>query len=239
MIKEAFGVIWTSLRDLWEELYYLIIANVIWFFLALGLPLLLLEIQSTAAWIAMGVLLLLAFPPATAAVFVVTHRVAHATTFHLSDFFAAYKRYWWRSWLWLLVNFAIAFIIYIDFRFYPDLLQNVWGAAFAMFFTIVFIFWLVMQIYFWPMLLVQEKANILQAWRNSAVLILAYPLYALIIVIFSVLLWYLSARAYFIPAGLIGMVLQGILANNAVLTLLVKLGKIKPVRPPEQYGRRG
>jgi uncharacterized membrane protein YesL len=237
MFKESFNVIWMSLRDLWEELYYLILANVIWFFLALGLPLLLLELQTTVALIITGVLVLFAFPPATAAVFAVTHRVAHATTFHLSEFFAAYKRFWWRSWLWLLANAAIGFVIYIDFRFYPLFFQNIWGAAFSMFFAIMFLFWLMMQIYFWPILLVQEKANILQAWRNAAVLIMAHPLYALVIGLFSALIWYLSARAYFIPAGLIGMVFQGLLANNAVLTLLVKHNKIKPVRPPEHVER--
>lgn len=238
MIKEAFNVIWISLRDLWEELYYLVIANIIWFFAALGLPLLLLEIDSVAAYIAMLALLLLAFPPATAAVFAVTHRVAHATTFHLSDLLTAYKRYWWRSWLWLLANFAVAYVIYIDVQFYPVLLQNVWGAALAMFFLIMLVFWLLIQIYFWPVIFVQEKPNVLRAWRNAAVLVLAHPIYALIIGVVSVGLWYLSARAYFIPAGLISMAFQGILANNAVLTLLVKHDKIKSVRPPEQY-RRG
>jgi uncharacterized membrane protein YesL len=238
MLKEAFEVIWISLRDLWEELYYLILANVIWFFLGLGVPLLLLELQNTLGFILMAVLVLFAFPPATASMYAVTSRVARATTFHTSDYFAAYKQYWWRSWLWVLANAALVLIVYIDFRFYPDFFQNVVGVALSMFFAIMFIFWAIMQVYFWPMLFVQEKPNILQAWRNSAMLVMGYPIYAIIIGLFSALVWYLTVRAYFIPAGLITMAFQGILANNAVLTLLVKMKKLKPVRPPEQYGRR-
>jgi len=238
MIKEAFYVIWTSIRDLWEELYYLVIANILWFFLGLGVPLLLLEVEAVWANILMAALVLLALPVATAAMFHVTHKVAHASTFHISDFFQAYKLYWWRSWIWLLVNALFAYIIYIDFQFYPVFIQNVLGIAFSMFFVFIYLFWLLAQIYFWPMLIVQEKPNILQAWRNAAVLVLAKPLYAILIGLVSVGIWYLSARAYFIPAGLISMALQGILANNALLTLLVKLGKIKPVRPTEQHYTR-
>jgi uncharacterized membrane protein YesL len=238
MIKEAFEVIWMSLRDLWEELYYLVIANILWFFLGLGLPLLLLEVEHDAARVAMGILILLALPPATAAMFHVTNRVARATTFHISDFFVAYKLYWWRSWLWALGNALVAYMIHVDLQFYPQLIQNVVGIAIAMFFLFLFAFWLLMQIYFWPMLIQQEKPNILQAWRNAAILVLAKPLYALLIGAFSVLAWYLSARAYFVPMGLITMGLQGVLASNALLTLLVKLGKIQPVRPPEIYRRR-
>ena len=235
MIGDAFNVIWISLRDLWEELYYLLIANILWFFLGLGVPLLLLEIEAAWANILMAALVLLALPVATAAIFHVTHKVAHASTFHISDFFEAYKLYWWRSWLWLLVNAVFAYIIYVDFQFYPVFIGNVVGIAVSMFFVFIYLFWLLAQIYFWPILIIQEKPNILQAWRNAAVLVLAKPLYAILIGLVSVGLWYLSARAYFIPAGLISMALQGILANNAVLTLLVKLDKIKPVRPPEQH----
>jgi hypothetical protein len=69
-----------------------------------------------------------------------------------------------------------------------------------------------------------------QAWRNSLYLILANPFYAFFTLTSAILLAVLSL-AFTLPFIFCGMVFQGLLGNNAVLTLLARYDVIKSPRP--------
>lgn len=208
MIKEAMGVFWQSLKDTWEELYSIAIVNLVWLFASLTIVL---------------------FPVTAAGMYYVTNRVAHGKTFGFSDFIDGIKRFWWRSLVWFLVNIVAVGLFAVNIWFYSSF-EGSWVVVIGGLWLALLVFWLSMQIYFWPILIEQSETKMIQAWRNAAYLILANPFYAFFMVTFSIVLFALSA-ALTLPLIFVGMGLVAILANNAVLTLLEKFGLIKEARP--------
>jgi len=230
LIRETAGVFWQTLKDIWEELLPLAVVNLVWL-LAWAAPLsggsLLASIPALA--IMLIVLGVLVFAVATAGVYYVTYRVAHAKTFHFSDYIEGIRLYWWRAILWILGNALVTVILAANVLFYARV-QTSWSAIVAGLFMALFIVWVAVQIYFWPLMLAQEQPRLLLAWRNAFYLILANPFYAFFIVSFTVLLLGLSIGLT-LPFVLMGMTLQALLGNNAVLILLERLGKIESPRP--------
>jgi uncharacterized membrane protein YesL len=210
MIKEALGVLWQTLKDTWEELYSIAIVNLVWLFASLTIVL---------------------FPVTAAGMYYVANRVAHGKTFHFSDFIEGIKKYWWRSLVWFLANIFFVWLLYVNLYFYTANFQGNWVFILGGFWLAVLFFWLTMQMYFWPVLIEQDRPNLLRAWRNSAYLILASPFYAFFMVVFTVALA-VASTALTLPLIFVGMGLVAILANNAVLTLFVKFKVIKEARPP-------
>lgn len=208
MIKEAMGVFWQSLKDTWEELYSIAIVNLVWLFASLTVVL---------------------FPVTAAGMYYVANRVAHGKTFGFSDFIDGIKLYWWRSLIWFLVNIVAVGLFAVNIWFYSSA-EGSWLVVIAGLWLALLVFWLSMQIYFWPILIEQSEIKMIQAWRNAAYLILANPFYAFFIVTFTIVLFALSA-ALTLPLIFVGMGLVAILANNAVLALLEKFGLIKEARP--------
>jgi hypothetical protein len=230
LIREAAGVFWLTLKDIWEELLPLAVVNLVWL-LAWALPLsagsLLASVPALA--VALIVIAVLTFAVATAGVYYVSYRVAHAKTFHFSDFLDGVKLYWWRAILWILGNALVTVLLAANVLFYARVQTN-WSAIVAGLFVALFIVWAAVQLYFWPLMLSQEQPNLLMAWRNAFYLILANPFYAFFIGSFVILLLALSIGLT-LPFVLMGMTLQALLGNNAVLTLLERLGKIESPRP--------
>ena len=232
LISEAMTVFWQTLRDTWEELYTLAIVNLVWLF-SWSLPI------GLAAATGIGPLFIVAallsfvlFPVTTAGMYYVTNRVAHGKTFHFADFVDGVKLYWWRALLWFGGNAVIILLTIMNFQFYlnPEVKLGAWRVFVAGLWLAVLVFWMGMQMYFWPLVVAQEEPRLLRAWRNSAYLILANPFYAFFIGSFSLVLLVLSA-ALTLPFIFVGMAILGLLGNNAVLTLLFKFGVIEDPRP--------
>ena len=231
LIQEAMSVFWQSLRDTWEELLPLTVVNIAWF-LSWALPLF--AVVSLAVPVLTVLLLLLGvflFPMSTAGIYYVTHRVARGKTFHFADFIDGVRLYWWRAILWLLANILVIWLIFVNLWFYSSRVQGVWGLVIGGFWLALMFFWIVMQLYFWPMLIQLEEPRMLMAWRNSALLILVNPFYAFFFVSFTALIAVLSGVVAIILI-FAGMTIIALLGNNAVLILLHKLGKIDEPRPP-------
>ncbi|MBC7315067.1 MAG: hypothetical protein H5T70_01430, partial [Chloroflexi bacterium] len=115
LIREAMGAFWQTLKDTWEELFPLAIVNLVWL-LAWAVPLSLGSVVGSIPAVAIPLFLIgiLAFPVGTAGIYYVTNRVAHAKTFHFSDFLEGVQRYWWRSLLWFLATLFVIFLISVN-----------------------------------------------------------------------------------------------------------------------------
>jgi len=209
MIKEAMSVFWQTLKDTWEELYSLAIVNVVWLLASMTI---------------------LLFPVTVAGMYYVTNRVAHGKTFHFSDFIEGIKKFWWRSLIWFLANILFVIIIYTNLAFYSSNFKGLWVAFVGGFWLALLAFWLTMQMYFWPMLIEQKETKMLLAWRNAAFLVLASPFFSFFVATFHLLLIAVSF-ALGLPLIFVCMAAVGLLANNAVLVLLVKFGLLKEARP--------
>ncbi|MFP3895970.1 MAG: hypothetical protein ACLFV5_03900 [Anaerolineales bacterium] len=223
-------VFWQTLKDTWEELYPLGMVNLVWLF-SWGLPIGLGTATRIPVVIIGGLVLsVLLFPVTMAGIYYVANRVAHAKTFHFSDFTEGIKKHWWRALLWLLINGIFVLLVYMNLQFYPAVFEGSWVALVLGFWIALFFFWVMMQIYFWPLLIAQEESNMLLAWRNSAYLILANPFYAFFIFCFTLFLLIVSV-ALTLPLIFVGMALLAILGNNAVLKLLSEFDIIEDPRP--------
>ncbi len=230
MIQEAMSVFWQTLKDVWEELYSLGMVNLVWVFSFLPMTLIA-EVPSIYLAIPLTLITLVAVPLATVGIYYVTRRVAQGKTFHFSDFIEGVKLHWWRSLIWVLVNAVVLYLIYTNLIFYPNIVHSpavlaliggLWIAAAG--------FWLAIQIYYWPMLLSQEKPNMLLAWKNAAFLFLANPFYGFFIVCFTLVLAVVCAGLV-LPFIFVGMAIVALLGNNAAQTLLVALKVIEDPRP--------
>ncbi|MHB0859099.1 MAG: YesL family protein [Anaerolineae bacterium] len=208
MIREAMEVFWQTLKDTWEELYSIAIVNLVWLFASFTVVL---------------------FPVTAAGMYYVANRVAHGKTFHFSDFIEGIKLYWWRSLLWFLANIVVIALFVVNIMFYSSF-EGSWVVVVGGLWLALLVFWLSMQVYFWPLLIEQSETKMLQAWRNAAFLILANPFYAFFIVTFTVVLFAVST-VLTLPLIFVGMGLVAILGNNAVLTLLVKFNLMEEARP--------
>jgi uncharacterized membrane protein YesL len=222
VVSKAFKVVWQALRDTWGDLFMLSVLNLIWF---LGGFSGLFVATLVKTWYP-GLLAIATYPIATAAIYPIAHRVAVGKTFHLSDYWDGVKAYWWRAILWFLANVLAVALWYVNLDFYAQLIRNEWVLLVGGFWTSVFVVWLLTQIHFWPMMMVQEEPNIVQAWRNSVILVLRFPVFSIIIGILSVILIVLST-VLVAPLFLFMMGLVAILYSNATLTLLVEAGIIE------------
>lgn len=233
MIREAMEVFWQSLKDLWEELYSLGLVNLVWVF-SLA-PLALITVSQAPVVVVLALLLtVLLFPTTTVGMYFVTNRVAQGRTFHFSDFIEGCKRYWWRSLIWLAVNAGVLFLIRTNLMFYPDVLADrvsplviigISGLWLAL-----GVFWLAIQVYYWPMLIQQQQTKLFVAWKNAAFLLLANPFYAFFVISFTFVLFALSVLLT-LPFIFVGMALVGVIGNNAVIRLLIEFNVIEDPRP--------
>ena len=237
MIKEAFALLIQTLKDTWEELYSLVIVNISWFFVVLGVPMLLLSIGHPVASISAIVLFVVVSGISAPGMYSIGMRVARGKTFHFSDMLEGIKLHWWRGLLWAGVNLLVFLILLADIRFFwtdnpslPSWLGGIGGIIITLIFLYVMVFWSAMQAYFWPMLLQQQDPKLLRAWRNCAFLILAQPLFAVFVILFSIILLVVSV-GFIIPLVFVGAGIQAILGSGAVLNLLYKFDKIDEVRP--------
>ena len=235
LLKEAMSVFWQTLRDTWEELYSLGIVNLVWLFswaLPVGLG------SATGIPVVVIVTLVLSlclFAVTTAGVYFVANRVARGRTFHFRDFIEGIQLFWWRALLWLLANALFAFLIYLNLWFWPSNFQGTWVVFVGGFYLAAAVFWLMMQIYFWPILVEQETPKMLLAWRNSAYLIFVNPFFAFFIASFALVLLVLSV-ALTLPFIFVGIALLALLGNNAVIALYLKFGVIKENPRPGASG---
>jgi len=231
LFTKAMGVFWQTLKDSWEELLQLALMNLIWT-LSWGGPIALSTVVGNSPalilpLIALGVIL---FPLSTVGRFYATNIVARGRTVHLSDFFEGIKRYWWRSLLWFLLTLLVVAILILNIVSYPSMFEGFIGVLLGGLSIAVLVFWIVMQLYFWPLILSQEEPKIWRAWRNAAYLIFANPFYAFLMLTFA-LVMLLLAGALTIILIFAGMTLLGLLCNNAVITLLVHFKIIEDPRP--------
>ncbi|MHB9032904.1 MAG: YesL family protein [Anaerolineae bacterium] len=233
LFSVAFMVVWRSLKDAWEDAFLLAVNNLIWLLFSIAGPALAYGVYKlfpvpAVIWstIAIAVLVL---PLATAGMFHVTNRTARGYAIHVSDLFEGIKRYWWRSWLWLLASAAALGLVYISLGFYTNLVSGFLQILVGGFWLGIGLVWILMQFYFWPLLIEQSTPNMLRAWRNAFILVVREPLYSLVIVFCVFLLTGLSI--IFSVAFMVAyMAIVGLIANNATLVLLIKSGAIEAPR---------
>lgn len=142
-----------SLKEAFHNMFELVIFNVLWLFCSI---------------------LVITAPPATAALFYTTNQLAHERRANWRTFFYAMRRYFWKSWGWGILNIAIATIFFSNLVFYSNI-QQTWAEWAQGGITAIFIFWVILQLFVFPIAFEQDDPNLRTAMRNSAVLMIKRP----------------------------------------------------------------
>jgi len=187
-----------TLSDLWDEMYLLVMVNVL--------------------WVALSVLLVTG-PPATAGLFVLTHRLARGESVGLRDFFEGFRRYFWRSWLWAIVAGAGFFILGSDAVLMGSLSSADYVIFIQGFFLMLLFLWAFVLLYAFPLVLEQEQPSLRLALRNALVMLASNQGFSITLFGLALLVALLSSLLV-APWGIITVVFLALLGNHAVLDRL-------------------
>lgn len=197
-MADAWQVFRKTLSDLWDELYLLAMVNVL--------------------WIALNVLVVTG-PPATAGLFLLTHRLACGEAVGLRDFFEGFRRYFWRSWLWGIVAGAGFFILGGDAVLIGGLSSADYVIFIQGFFLMLLFLWVFVLLYAFPLILEQEQPSLRLALRNALVIFASNQSFSITIFGLALLVALLSTLLV-APWGIITVVFLALLGNHAVLDRL-------------------
>ncbi len=201
-----FAITWTSIKDVYDELYRIIGMNLMWFavsavmFVVINVIIAVIWGESIIASFAIGVtgLILVIGPnPAAAGLHYFTRHIVKDEILHFSFFWEGLRMFWRKATYIFLISLGVAGILLVNMGFYFDRGQeNVIFTGVAVFIGWVTVVWLMMQPYMLPMLIEQEDKRILIVLRNSLLLALdniilsifalfAFVLFALVPMMFS------------------------------------------------------
>lgn len=185
-----FQVFWRSIKDLFDELFLLILTNLVW--CVISLPLL--GLAGFASFqgfplpaTILAVLAVLPLGPATAGMYTIAQRVNEGRTGNLGQFFAGMREYAKLSWqiygIWMVGFVAIVF----NLAFYNQLGSAV-GAVLQVVFLYLFVIWFALLVYLGPLMLLQTDKRLRVIARNAALMAFGRPIFTLVTLVLMVLL---------------------------------------------------
>ncbi len=165
------------------------------------------------AWLLCWVTIVLG-PPATFGLYYVTNQLAHGRSLGLSGFVEGGKRYFLKSWLWMLLNLLVAAAVGTNIWFYGQFDAD-WAVIVRVFPPFLGLAWLAVQFYALPYLMEQKEESLKLALRNGLFTFLAAPGYTAVVAGLAALVAVLSVVVV-APLFLGGPCLIAALGNRAV-----------------------
>lgn len=198
-----FQIIWEALKRFWDDLFILVLMNLLTVLLAFPV---------------------VTLPPALAGLWYVANRVANGHSAQWSDYFWGFRRYFLRSWALALINVLVIAIVLTNIRFYnPDVIPlnisetlSTWIRGF---FVVLGFIWWCYQFYPMAVLLEQEQPRIGWAMRNSAILFIANPGFTILLGIL-VIVWTIICTLVPPLLALVSLSLLAVVCNQTVIYLL-------------------
>lgn len=180
-------VIGKAFVDVYDNMFVLLLCNIVYVILAaLPITFLATTVQTTVSEPAtamagaviagiMALLWVLLAGPAGYALAVMLRRVTEYQSFTVRDFFGAIREHYRRAWLLGLVSLVITALLLINLIFYatPGILGG-FGPVLVPLFVIIAVFWLLMQMYIYPLGVITEGGP-LRVLRNAAIVVVRHP----------------------------------------------------------------
>jgi uncharacterized membrane protein YesL len=153
-------------------------------------------------------------PPVTFGIHYVENLYIRGENLGLRGLWEGTRKYFIRSWLWMLANLGVGLLLYSSSWAYGQI--GGIGADIGQSITLVIAAgWFTIQFYAVPILMIQTKPSLREAWRNSLLMTLASPPYLFVLLIFLALFGLISLLLIF-PTILGYTTLLCLLANQAV-----------------------
>lgn len=242
----AFRVFWAAVRDCFDEFLLLAACNVIW--AVLSVPLIafaLFTLQEGASLFASAAVLLAVLPmgPASAGLAALAHRISEGRTISFRDFFAAMRRYARISWLVMGLWMFGLLIILFDIAFYARI-ENLFGAVLSGLWLYLLVIWLAIQIYLFPLIMLQERHDLRLLVRNTLIMTMGRPIFTLTTtLLMSVVL--VVSYTLLAPLFLATISLLAVWGMRAATTLIEEEKARREAKsatttgPVQEQGRRG
>ena len=213
---DALRVAWQSLKDLWDEMVFLIVLNVAWSLLSLlaALPLLLLFESDLVVGLAFSIVLFWLLSIASGALCFVANQITRGYAVGWGTFAHGLKRYWLKSLIVAIINLIVLALIAFNIMFYALQIQGAWTYFAVSIWGAIGIYWLLVQVYWFPMLLEMKSEKIFASLRNALALPFITPGFSTTILLVLVLLVALSTFLM-VPLALFMIVLLLLIMNNA------------------------
>jgi hypothetical protein len=225
-MADAFRITWQSLKDLWDEFVLLIMLNVVWSLsiLLMIAPLLLWGGSNLILALALSFLLFWPLPIISGALCFVTNQIAHDRAVGWGTFATGLRRYWAKSLVVAVTNLVVIALIFSNIQFYGLILQGMWTNFALSIWVLIGLYWLITQIYWFPMILELESEKVLEALRNALALVIVSPAFsiaaAIILAALAVLCIVLT-----VPLPLFMTALLLLISNRATRDRLVHVQK--------------
>ncbi len=200
-MTHAYHVFIESFRLLYRNIFPLIWMNVLW--LVLSLP-------------------IVSWPPATAALYHVVHQVVAGKDITTRLFFEGFRRHFYLSWG--LVGLNLALLVFAGYAVIFYLNQSDWLRFVAVPFIYLLLFWLMMQMYLFPLLIAQQEKRMTWIFRNAILLILRHPQFSITLSLLTGL-WILVCLALNGPLLLVMASGTAVIQTHALATLLREHGR--------------
>src|SRR5690242_10176583 len=145
-MRAALRTIGLAFRDVWQELWTILIVHLIFLF---------------------GNLLIVTGPPVTVALFFYGNRIAHGESANERDFLNAIRKYWKPTWRWGFMNLLVIALLTGDYYLTGKLTHDSNTARWiqGLYITLLSI-WILLQMFSLPFLFEQEQPSVIQALRN-------------------------------------------------------------------------
>jgi len=213
-MSDAFRITWQSMKDLWDDFVIMLMINISWSLAVL------LVVAPQFIWAQTNLALILSFvlfwplPIVSGAVCFVANQSSRGKSIDWGTFAEGIRRYWAKSLLVAAINTIILILLGTNLVFYGLVLQGTWTKVVLGLWIIVGLYWLVTQIYWFPMILELESEKVLLALRNALGLVIISPIFSLTVAVILALLAVLCV-ALTIPALLFMAVLFLLITNHA------------------------
>jgi uncharacterized membrane protein YesL len=183
------------------------------------------------AWLGLSILVVF-FPPATAALFETTREIAQGRDPSVRDLLDGVRRHFWRAWAWALSNIAVGVILVVNITFYGSM-DATWAGLVQGVVVVFAVLWLVVQLLVWPYVFAQEQPGLRQALRNAVFTVLAAPLFALTIGVIVIAIVALSVLLV-APFAVFTAAFISLLGNIALSDRLRAFGKSPEPAPTDE-----
>jgi uncharacterized membrane protein YesL len=223
---DVLRVIWQSVVGFWEDLMLLLVLSIVWSLAVLlaAAPLFVLDSTNLLLGVGLSLLLFLPVPIISGGLCFVTNQISRERVVGWGTFLSGLRRYWAKSLAVALIDVIFLGLVVFNFQFYASVVQGSWTVIVRIIFLVLVAYWLLAQIYWFPMILELESEKIFQALRNALAIVLISPLFTLglgvVLALLAALCIVLAVPAVLFMAGLFLLVM-----NNATRNRLAMIQK--------------
>ncbi len=178
----GFRVFWLAIKDLFDELFTLIVVNLLWVVISAPLALFALYLLGAGALvpgIVVGLLAVLPMAPSNAGLYAVAQRVTEGRVISWRIFFEGFREYLVLSWqiygLWAI---GMALIL-ANLGFYSRT-DSLLALMLLGLFVALLVVWLGLLIYIGPLMLLQADKRLRLIARNAFLMVFSRPFFTLL-----------------------------------------------------------